>query len=249
MFKQRKNNVINRGDETSNTVMKEFFSWHSTLKPEDAFLARTQNDNARQDILDAHLATVCFPPKDINIYVRILKVHRQCVLLLHKKTLFKQNECATGAWMGKCFNGVLLVSRSDRRNLLFYVTLHWMLVCCGFENLKYFKWQKLVTLTSGAAEAELASEPRQKRIRGEGGGMRRWRWRNICCTWTEWHVQERLPSVTWCEVLRHHGVRIHLKRLSEFPEVTVDAGYVPWWWIMWRWPSFLTEGLCDDGKN
>lgn len=29
--------VTNRGDETTNTVMKELFSWHSTLKPEDAF--------------------------------------------------------------------------------------------------------------------------------------------------------------------------------------------------------------------
>ena len=71
MFILSSTDVTNRGDETSNTVMKEFFSWHSTLKPEDAFPARTRNDNARQDILDADLATVYFPPKDVNIYVHI----------------------------------------------------------------------------------------------------------------------------------------------------------------------------------
>ncbi|KAA8587872.1 hypothetical protein FQN60_016734 [Etheostoma spectabile] len=63
-------NVINRGDETSNTVMKELFSWHSTLKPEDAFPARTRNDNARQDILGADLATIdvqelCFDSQSV----------------------------------------------------------------------------------------------------------------------------------------------------------------------------------------
>lgn len=30
--------------EVDNTVMKEFFSCHSTLNPEDAFPARTRND-------------------------------------------------------------------------------------------------------------------------------------------------------------------------------------------------------------
>lgn len=72
IFMLSSTDVTTRGDETSNTVMKELFSWHSTLKPEDAFPARTWNDKARQNILDANLATVCFPLKDINIYVHIL---------------------------------------------------------------------------------------------------------------------------------------------------------------------------------
>lgn len=33
---------------------------------------------------------------------------------------------------------VLLTGRAEERNVLFYVTLHWMLVCCGYEYLKYF---------------------------------------------------------------------------------------------------------------
>lgn len=44
---------------------------------------------------------------------------------------------------GKCLSAVLPMGRSGRRNLLFYVTLHWMLVCCGYDYLNYF----LVTST------------------------------------------------------------------------------------------------------
>lgn len=47
-----------------------------------------RSDDARQDTGDAGPA--CFIPKEINIYVHILEVPRQCVLLLQKKTLFKR---------------------------------------------------------------------------------------------------------------------------------------------------------------
>lgn len=91
--------MINRGDEN---FMKEFFSWHSTLKSEDSFPAKDGATTSRQDTEDAGPA--CFTPKEINIYVHILEVPRQCVLLLQKKTLFKRITSAPPAREWKRFS-------------------------------------------------------------------------------------------------------------------------------------------------
>ena len=92
--------VTNRGDETSNTVMKELFSWHSTLKPEDAFPARTRNDNARQDILMQILPQSVFHLKML-IYMYIYNKYIDNVYCCYiKRHYLKRNECATGVWMG-----------------------------------------------------------------------------------------------------------------------------------------------------
>lgn len=53
----------------------------------------------------------------------------------------KRNECATGVWMGNV--SVAVCSWVELgKEILFYVTLHWMLVCCGYEYLKYFLVRK-----------------------------------------------------------------------------------------------------------
>lgn len=75
----------------NNTVMKEFFSWHSTLKPEDAFPARTQNDNARQDTI---LWMQILTSKDINIYVHLYVDNVNCCYVTRR--YLKQRTCATG---------------------------------------------------------------------------------------------------------------------------------------------------------
>lgn len=82
--------------------MKEFFSWHSTLKSEDSFPAE-DGATARDRTCPA-----CFIPKEINIYVHILEVPRQCVLLLQKKTLFKRITSAPPAREWKRFSEALL---------------------------------------------------------------------------------------------------------------------------------------------
>lgn len=64
-----------------------------------------RSDEARQDTGDAGPA--CFIPKEINIYVHILEVPRQCVLLL-QKTLFKRITSAPPAREWERFSEALL---------------------------------------------------------------------------------------------------------------------------------------------
>lgn len=60
-----------------------------------------------------------------------------------KRHYLKQNECATGVWNGNVSVVFCIWVELVRRNLLFYITLHWMLVCCGHEYLKYLLVRKI----------------------------------------------------------------------------------------------------------
>lgn len=65
-----------------------------------------------------------------NVYCCYIKWH-----------YLKRNECATGVWTGNV--SVAVCSWVELgKEILFYVTLHWMLVCCGYEYLKYFLVRK-----------------------------------------------------------------------------------------------------------
>lgn len=171
-----------------------------------------------------------------------------------KRHYLKLNECAAGVWMGNVSVVFCIWVELVRRNLLFYVTLHWMLVCCGYEYVKFFlerktgdhnfieqysrSWTHLRTLTEESEKRESEDEEVEEHLlylKWMAGSrtvsLCDMMWSFVSTVWTDssWcYTPKTSLRVSW----RDYGCRL----------CTVASDNV-------KMTFFFVEGLHDDGKN